>query len=237
MKRCSICKQEKPLDTFTRNRAQKDGYAYQCKECRRATRDRTAENEAAARYRETNREILNRKAKEYAAANPDKIKAKRKKHYAENRESVLEKAKRNHRIFRERRTIYRAQYHNANRERRNAQKRAWHETHRDEQNELTRQWRLLHPECHKQYRHTRRARALNSGGAFTAQEWQALKTQYNHTCLCCKQQEPSIKLTPDHVIPLVAGGRNDIANIQPLCLQCNRRKGRKTTDYRLVGVL
>jgi len=34
------------------------------------------------------------------------------------------------------------------------------------------------------------------------------------------------KITEDHIIPLVEGGTNDITNIQPLCYQCNFKKGR-----------
>jgi 5-methylcytosine-specific restriction endonuclease McrA len=42
-------------------------------------------------------------------------------------------------------------------------------------------------------------------------------------------------LTPDHVVPLIRGGRNDIANIQPLCFDCNRQKHTDIADYRLTA--
>ena len=85
----------------------------------------------------------------------------------------------------------------------------------------------LHPEKNANRRNIERG-----SGTYTAQEWTELKETYNYTCLCCGKQEPDIKLTPDHVIPLTKGGSNTIDNIQPLCITCNKRKGTKKTDYR-----
>jgi 5-methylcytosine-specific restriction endonuclease McrA len=50
--------------------------------------------------------------------------------------------------------------------------------------------------------------------------------------LACGQREPEIKLTIDHVVPLVRNGSHDKSNIQPLCLSCNDSKGTKVLDYR-----
>lgn len=72
-----------------------------------------------------------------------------------------------------------------------------------------------------------------NGGKHTFAEWNELKKFYNHMCLCCKQQEPNIKLTEDHVVPLSLGGTNDISNIQPLCQSCNSLKWTKIIDYRI----
>lgn len=78
----------------------------------------------------------------------------------------------------------------------------------------------------------RRALKLGAKGSHSLKEWQALKLKYNHMCLCCKQQEPFIKLTEDHIVPLTCGGSDDISNIQPLCFSCNARKSVKDTDFR-----
>lgn len=80
--------------------------------------------------------------------------------------------------------------------------------------------------------HNTRARTHGIVGTFTAQEWAHLKAFYHYRCLCCGKQEPEIKLTPDHVIPLSKGGLNFISNIQPLCLTCNVKKQTTSTDYR-----
>lgn len=77
----------------------------------------------------------------------------------------------------------------------------------------------------------RRARLKGAQGSFTEEQWKALKLKYNHMCLCCKMQEPFIKLTYDHIVPLINGGDNTISNIQPLCRSCNCKKNAKTIDF------
>lgn len=83
----------------------------------------------------------------------------------------------------------------------------------------------------KASKHRRRARE-KAGGSFTPAEWLALLEKYNYTCLCCGDN--TSKLTPDHIKPLALGGSNTIDNIQPLCIDCNTRKGATEVDYRNV---
>ena len=76
------------------------------------------------------------------------------------------------------------------------------------------------------------AKKRGAVGLITLDEWYEVKKKYNYTCLACRQQEPNIILSLDHVIPISKGGSNTIANIQPLCHPCNCSKRDKTTDYR-----
>lgn len=78
----------------------------------------------------------------------------------------------------------------------------------------------------------RKARKKGASGSHTLEEWTQLKAQYSHMCLCCKQKEPFVILTEDHVVPVSMGGTNDITNIQPLCQPCNSIKWTKIIDYR-----
>lgn len=94
------------------------------------------------------------------------------------------------------------------------------------------EWDRLHPENRLVRKQRRRARETNAGGFFTAKQWFELKSKYNFMCLCCKKQEPFIKLTADHIVPIFFGGSSNIENIQPLCDPCNTRKFTKTVDYR-----
>jgi len=68
-------------------------------------------------------------------------------------------------------------------------------------------------------------------GSFTLMEWKDLKKKYGNTCPACGIEEPEIKLTADHIIPVSKGGVNTIDNIQPLCRECNMRKFTKMVSY------
>lgn len=76
----------------------------------------------------------------------------------------------------------------------------------------------------------RRSR-LGTEGHHTVKEWAELKEEYFYTCPSCLLAEPDIKLTQDHIIPLISGGSDWIDNIQPLCGLCNSKKMRKTIKY------
>lgn len=77
--------------------------------------------------------------------------------------------------------------------------------------------------------HRLHAQMFGAEGDITHGEWHELLSRYGNVCLACGSTE---RLTPDHVVPLARGGENVIDNIQPLCLDCNRRKNAKTIDHR-----
>lgn len=145
-----------------------------------------------------------------------------RKHYAENRDAVLEKL----------RTEY-AQ---------NPQRRQYNQEYRKNNPDKIRKYKqtdaVRHPEALKRNRaavaHRRRVRIYSGIGKYTPDQWKQLCDWFGNVCLCCKATK---KLSVDHVIPLVKGGRNDIANLQCLCLTCNKKKNTRTTDYRDPDIL
>ncbi len=89
---------------------------------------------------------------------------------------------------------------------------------------------ILHPNWMGGLARKRKIRR-DAEGRHTKLEWAELKKKFNFMCLCCKQIEPEVKLTRDHIIPLVKGGTDYISNIQPLCLSCNDRKNVKVINF------
>jgi 5-methylcytosine-specific restriction endonuclease McrA len=68
----------------------------------------------------------------------------------------------------------------------------------------------------------RTAKKSNSNLSVSTRDWEKLVTRANGHCAYCNERAP---LTMDHVIPLSRGGRHAIGNLQPVCEQCNKRKG------------
>jgi 5-methylcytosine-specific restriction endonuclease McrA len=82
----------------------------------------------------------------------------------------------------------------------------------------------------RQRRLKRRLLEMRQGPGWTEPQWQALKRKYHHRCLCCRKK--GLQLEPDHIEPIEKGGAHHINNIQPLCKDCNMRKGARYHDYR-----
>lgn len=213
-KTCADCRTTQPLDAFGIDRKRKDGHNPYCRLCR--SRHKKA-------YRDANKETLNAKHRAY-----------KKSHRADEARRAREYRARHHdRLL----PIKRAQQ--ADYRRRNLQKSrdsvaAWREKNLEKSQEMYRRWRQSEhgKAVRNAHAHKRKAWKHGNGGSYTAQQWEQLKQQYNHRCLCCHQQEPTIRLTADHIVPLVLGGSSNIDNIQPLCLSCNTSKKDKTIDYR-----
>ena len=83
------------------------------------------------------------------------------------------------------------------------------------------------PEYTAYHSRVRRVRKLNAGGHHTIEQWKEVKKSFNDSCAFCFRKEPEVKITEDHIHPLSKGGNDDIENIQPLCMACNRWKSAK----------
>jgi 5-methylcytosine-specific restriction endonuclease McrA len=99
--------------------------------------------------------------------------------------------------------------------------------------EASARYRKNHPDKRLETKRNRRAAKLSTGTVTTA-EWERVKTAADHKCVACHRE---VRLTMDHVVPLVKGGPHTIENIQPLCHSCNSRKNVKDHDYRTPEML
>ena len=200
-----------------------DGYKYRCRDCFRAQaraeraakidQYRTKERE----YVEANKEHYQELKRAHQKANPEKYKESLSKYRETHSEEINTQT-------RERRQQNLEHYREIGRKSR--------EKHAEERNKYSLEYRKLHPEKSVAATNHRRAQKLASGGSHTEEEWQSLKAFYNFKCLRCEKQEPEIKLTRDHVIPLTKSGTDSIDNVQPLCARCNSKKNNKHIDYR-----
>lgn len=88
---CSKCRKEKPTGEFCKNRSTKDGFSYQCKQCK-IEYELRCKDEIAKRqkeYRAMCSRVLADKAKNYARSNPEKIRAKNTITYAMTSGKIL----------------------------------------------------------------------------------------------------------------------------------------------------
>lgn len=164
-------------------------------------------------WRASKRQYLTAKTVEWNHNNPDRATASIKKWVEKNPDKIK---------------IYRKTNDKKQQERRNNNPDLLER--RREQNRIASRKRQRNFREDSIVRHAKRkARLFNASGVFTTSEWIDLCARFEGKCLCCKESKP---LTADHIVPLFVGGTNSIENIQPLCVNCNSRKGIKTIDYR-----
>ena len=200
-----------------------DGYKSRCKVCWNAQKraERAANPE---KYQET--------ARKYVGANKEHIRNLKRKHQAENPEKYDEALRKYRETHREKINARAREHRQQNLEHYREIGRKSREIHAKERNAYQREYGKANREKLTLYTNARRARKLKAKGSHTEEEWQELKAFYNFMCLRCRKQEPDIKLTRDHVIPLTQGGSDSIDNVQPLCSRCNSKKNNKHIDYR-----
>lgn len=118
-------------------------------------------------------------------------------------------------------------YYLRNRDKVLTRNKEWNKHHPDVIIAATLKWKKRNPEKNRHISNLAQDKARGAIGSHTLKEWDILKKKYGNACCFCKQQEPEIKLTRDHIIPIEKGGNNYITNIQPLCKSCNSIKGTK----------
>jgi 5-methylcytosine-specific restriction endonuclease McrA len=211
-------------------------------ERRRTTIDalRAAAREAARRWRLRNAERYAPRRRhldrERYAINRDALRSARRKRYATNpdyadRTRALNRAwyERNREARREYRRRYRQEHGDELRARHRERNR--HEYARDPRARLDyyKQWRLRNLERARTYVRVsgNKRRAAAAGKHFTLKEWGELLRTFDDRCAYCGSTK---RIEADHRVPLCRGGSNEISNILPACIHCNRRKHCRTEE-------
>lgn len=208
-KNCTCCRRWCLLDNYYADRSAPDGRQSRCKDCQKAS---------ARTYRLAHPEWAAAHAAEYSKTHKERI--------TENRHQSrpLRKEQENERNRQYRRTHA---YHYRPSEEFKIKRREYQRSYYQKY--------IQDPDRHRTKiagLHRYKSRKRGNGGSYTSQEWEAVVQSFDRRCLKCGKQEPAIKLTVDHVVPLFRGGTNDISNLQPLCKPCNSSKGTKIIDYR-----
>jgi len=168
--------------------------------------------------------------KKWAAANKEKVSGYQKKYRDAHPEKMKEKGRRKYAAQGERFLAEISRWRAENPDKKRESAKQWRANNRDRVSKYNRKQAEAHPEVKRLNNEKRRAREASAGGMITAKQWSELVEQYGNRCLCCGRE--NVKLTLDHVLPLVLGGAHAVENAQPLCGSCNSKKGTKHIDYR-----
>ncbi|KKL55262.1 hypothetical protein LCGC14_2257190, partial [marine sediment metagenome] len=140
------------------------------------------------KYNEGNTEVKREYNRVRYLNNSESMKQERRLYYSKNKDRILDDAK---------------VYYKAHKEEIRAQQNAWAKTEDGRKSDLSRKAR-------------RRARKLEAGGTFTADDIKDLYATQGGSCYYCSVDiEQSFHI--EHMLPLSRDGRNDISNI---CLAC-----------------
>lgn len=174
----------------------------------------------------------NDKKVEWAKANPDKVNASRQRakegeRGEKNKQKKREYSKANRAKNRER--MRKRRENNPGAE--NRRVREWKRNNKDKVSTSATKYRKSHPQKALEHNRKRRAQKRNVVRTLSDTEWTLLLELCGYVCVCCGRADSEVPLTHDHIVPLDPG-EHTLANSQPLCNQCNPRKGRKTIDYR-----
>lgn len=198
-KTCKVCNVKKSLDSYHRAVNNADGHRGTCKPC--------TKNQDAARY----------------ASNPKKHRERALSYYHEHKEEAARRSARRYALNRQKISERRKQHRQENIWRYKKQERASYQRNKQQKRQAAKDYAKRFPEKSRLRNATRRAR-LRQASIYQISSSE-IKRLYTRNCLFCEASE-GIDL--DHAIPLSRGGRHSIANLIPLCDNCNSTKYNKT---------
>lgn len=217
LKKCTICKIEKPYSEFHKNKSRKDGFNNVCKICK---------SEADKKSHAKHREKRIAKMKVYYEENKDWFLEECKKYRSENKEKIAE---------------YKKDWAKRNRERKSEQERRWRENNPIRNSEMKKKWYRENRD--RVYSNLLKRRSQKHFVRFEGLRRIQILERDNWTCRSCGVRvhdrseggnenrhlwDDEFKAHLDHIIPISKGGDSTPENIQVLCRTCNLRKNDKT---------
>ena len=119
-KTCNICKIEKPINEYNKEKRGKYGVKARCIIC---------EKEKGIEYRKNNKEKIKSYKKEYRKNNKEKIKKAKQEHYKKNKEKINEKHKK-----------YRIEYYQINKKKIQKKQKIYRDNNPEKMTEKSRKW-------------------------------------------------------------------------------------------------
>jgi hypothetical protein len=200
-KRCSKCKEVKPITEFTTDINRRDGYYPQCKQCRAEySRNKYLIHKErillqSKEYYDNNKSSIADRHKRWYLDNKDAVTDSHKKYYEDNKESILLQDKQYYEENKTRILAYQKQYKRDNKEKIN-------------------KWRRSHTVESQQWRFTNEA-----------YKWKlAVYARDNYTCQHCGKNH--CKIHAHHIKPAkdFEDLRFDISNGICLCVECHKKQ-------------
>lgn len=173
---------------------------------------------------------------EWRRNNPEKARANNQRWHAANRHIANARRKNNAAENKKREHATWRAWYDRNKERKRATNVAWNREHVrarmrlwQKRNRLkvrawNEEWKRANPEARTAHAQARRARAIGSGGRYTAQDVRDIFRRQRGSCAYCRSRLVA-GYHIDHITPISRGGGNDRRNIQILCAPCNLSKG------------
>lgn len=242
MKRCTVCREEKPEEAFYLDKGKPRA---NCKECHKAfqkkRREENAEEVSAvrkARYarkkdvilaqqkvgRDRDKDRINAGRRQARAENPEKFQKTQRDYIDANRERVNEVRRKRWERERDRLRAQARAYRRANPDKAREWERTRRERHREKINAYQLEYYRQNPEVFEKGRARRRARLAEvEHEDYTRRE---IFDRDGGVCRGCGKEliyGPN-QFAIDHIVPISLGGPDTRANVQLMCQPCNRAK-------------
>jgi hypothetical protein len=218
-KKCTKCKEHKPLTEFGKDKTRSDGLQYSCRACTKLTNkewylaNKDRRLITIERYRQENPEAVKQRKLAWQEANKEHIKAVQKMYDEANKEAQKE---------------YRARWHQENKERNMAKKKAWYAANKEKLAEKykakAKEWRIKNRPLIAAHSTARRAKIVGATPLWA--DIDAIKDFY--IAASAFKLYTGQEYHVDHIVPIkgkTVCGLHVQNNLQLLLAKDNQSKG------------